>query len=83
MGISVLGEYVIRIYNEVRNRPIHLVARVTSDRTSLQPNQPWATEDVSEKQLFGMVRQINETLRSDVGILAGMSGTVNPSKSSP
>ena len=82
MGISVLGEYVIRIYNQVRNRPIHLVARVTSGRTSLRSDLLPTTENASEEKLVNMVRQINETLESDAGISAGLSGTVTASNTS-
>jgi len=42
LGISVLGEYVARIYDEVRGRPIYIIDRMT-DRTSggaWRPDQP-------------------------------------------
>ncbi len=31
LGIGILGEYVIRIYNQVRQRPLFVVARCTND----------------------------------------------------
>ncbi len=30
LGIAVLGEYVLRIYNQVRGRPLYLIHRITS-----------------------------------------------------
>lgn len=38
LGISILGEYVIRIYDQVRNRPVYLTASVRNAR-----RQPAAT----------------------------------------
>ncbi len=39
LGISILGEYVIRIYDQVRNRPVYLTDRVIN-RTTLPPAKP-------------------------------------------
>jgi polyisoprenyl-phosphate glycosyltransferase len=36
MGIAILGEYVIRIYDQVRNRPLYLVDRMVNMKTSEQ-----------------------------------------------
>ena len=33
LGISMLGEYVTRIYDQVRGRPLYLVDRVVSSET--------------------------------------------------
>ncbi len=67
LGISVLGEYVIRIYNQVRNRPIHLVARVTNRHTTRQLCQSPAPRNGSEATLLEMVRQIDTTLTNGSG----------------
>lgn len=43
LGISVLGEYVIRIYDQVRNRPGYIIDRVTNidpDRRTPPSRQP-------------------------------------------
>ncbi len=41
LGIAVLGEYVIRIYDQVRARPLFIVARkVNFDRHELEPAEP-------------------------------------------
>jgi dolichol-phosphate mannosyltransferase len=39
LGIAVLGEYVMRIYDQVRNRPLFLVARTVNldERAALEP----------------------------------------------
>lgn len=34
LGIGILGEYVIRIYSEVRQRPLFLIERCTNERLS-------------------------------------------------
>ena len=62
LGISVLGEYVIRIYNQVRNRPTHLVARKTSRPATRPVRQPSAGGNVSETRFLEMVHQIDRTL---------------------
>jgi len=44
LGISVLGEYVVRIYDQVRARPIYLVGRAVGRRKlspRLSPNKTW------------------------------------------
>jgi len=30
-GIGIIGEYISRIYNEVRNRPKYIIDRIVSD----------------------------------------------------
>ena len=62
LGISVLGEYVIRIYNQVRCRPIHLVARVTNGQMTGMSPRPHEPGQVREETLLKMVRQIDATL---------------------
>lgn len=44
LGICILGEYVIRIYDQVRNRPLYLVDRTANITTSQWPD----IEDNSE-----------------------------------
>ncbi len=39
LGISILGEYVIRIYDQVRSRPVYLADKVVN-RLRLPPAQP-------------------------------------------
>jgi polyisoprenyl-phosphate glycosyltransferase len=73
MGISVLGEYVIRIYDQVRHRPIHLVDRVIAADTpqSAPPLPPGNLND--EDRLLELVRQIDATLESDVSQTVSVS----------
>jgi glycosyltransferase involved in cell wall biosynthesis len=49
LGIGVLGEYVVRIYDQVRGRPKFIVARETKTETWEEPTFPAAAavEDVS------------------------------------
>jgi glycosyltransferase involved in cell wall biosynthesis len=75
LGISVLGEYVNRIYNEVRRRPIHLVARVTNGNTDELLES--ATQAVSEQRLLDMVQQIDRTLTSDSESSPVVAGAVD------
>jgi glycosyltransferase involved in cell wall biosynthesis len=66
MGISVLGEYVIRIYDQVRHRPIHLVDRVVA-ADNRRPEIPPAPRDlIDEDRLLAMVHQIDTTLETSV-----------------
>jgi len=66
MGISVLGEYVIRIYDQVRQRPVHLVDRFIA-AGGRQPEVPATPRDlIDEDRLLAMVRQIDTTLESNV-----------------
>jgi polyisoprenyl-phosphate glycosyltransferase len=46
LGISILGEYVTRIYDQVRGRPLYLVARTTN-----LPNSPVSEEFACETLL--------------------------------
>lgn len=39
LGIGILGEYAIRIYDQVRNRPQYIVARSTNIEPAVRPNQ--------------------------------------------
>jgi polyisoprenyl-phosphate glycosyltransferase len=48
LGISMLGEYVVRIYDQVRGRPLYLVDRTTNFRHETQTAQePTAQADMS------------------------------------
>lgn len=64
MGISVLGEYVIRIYNAVRQRPIHLVDRVVNGPTA-EEKPTASTLPQDELQLLKLIQQIDHSLAAD------------------
>lgn len=40
LGISILGEYVVRIYDQVRGRPLYIVARRAGPRVETAPDAP-------------------------------------------
>jgi hypothetical protein len=46
LGISMLGEYVIRIYDQVRGRPLYIIDRVVERKP--QPIEPPCLADVEE-----------------------------------
>lgn len=62
LGISVLGEYVTRIYNAVRQRPIYLTQRVVNDQKDTTVAPDHGPQD--EQRLLDMVRQIDRTLNT-------------------
>lgn len=78
MGISVLGEYVIRIYDQVRQRPIHLVDRMIT-ANHRQPEVPPNPRDlIDEDRLLAMVRQIDTTLAGDLSETLPRSHELKP-----
>lgn len=40
LGIAILGEYVIRIYDQVRARPMYIVARKVNFQSTVAPDDP-------------------------------------------
>ncbi len=55
LGIGVLGEYVVRIYDQVRGRPQYVVARVLNQRTG--ESLGLSTSDIKVlEELDGIVR---------------------------
>jgi polyisoprenyl-phosphate glycosyltransferase len=53
LGISILGEYVIRIYDQVRNRPLYLVDRtVNVEETVFQLQTSDAWGDLRDAELL-------------------------------
>ena len=57
-GISVLGEYVIRIYDQVRSRPVYLVSNVRRRR---KPETP--VDEAFEKQ-HGLLEELDQQYNS-------------------
>lgn len=58
LGISMLGEYVVRIYDQVRGRPLYLVDRTVN----VAPDAPQATFVVAAKPRPGEKQDNFETL---------------------
>jgi dolichol-phosphate mannosyltransferase len=65
LGISMLGEYAVRIYDQVRNRPLYLVDRVVNFHAPAPPQQdtppesrasPYETRE-SQRQPATMIRR--------------------------
>jgi dolichol-phosphate mannosyltransferase len=57
LGISILGEYVIRIYDQVRGRPLYLVARRVNFDEPTSAESPDALDEPSD-----MVELLDEAL---------------------
>jgi dolichol-phosphate mannosyltransferase len=66
LGISMLGEYVSRIYDQVRNRPLYLVDRAVNMNTSL-PSAELSTEekDAAYEQLLRDAEELIEIAHSE------------------
>ncbi len=72
-GVSVLGEYVIRIYTEVRRRPANVVERTLNFSREMESTTP-ISEDHIEQRLWVMAHQIEQTINPEhesVSLLAG------------
>jgi hypothetical protein len=48
LGISILGEYVVRIYDQVRRRPMYLVDRVVNVPQSSWPGAPLVSRNADD-----------------------------------
>ncbi len=64
LGISMLGEYVVRIYDQVRGRPIYVVDRVVagSDETGAAKEPQVGEADSEEADAAEVVRQLRALL---------------------
>jgi len=63
MGIAILGEYVIRIYDQVRARPLYLVDRMvnmqTKTRTNSKGDKPYLALLLEAMNLLDAARFLN------------------------
>jgi len=69
LGVSILGEYVIRIYDQVRARPLSLVARRVCRNSMPQPtttSEPLAMPVVQEQELLEEARALLETFERNL-----------------
>ena len=70
LGISILGEYVIRIYDQVRNRPIYLardtrnIGLLTKTDSSQSPSSCDRPLSTSERKGFELLEQIQQDLNT-------------------
>ncbi len=70
LGISILGEYVIRIYDQVRNRPVYLVDRtVNVEKTSQDIESPEKT--TGDQLLTEAMNLLAEASTQNGGSMAG------------
>jgi dolichol-phosphate mannosyltransferase len=61
LGICILGEYVIRIYDQVRARPLYLVDRVVNLRSTPSDSTP-AAADQPEREILADLEQLRQML---------------------
>ncbi|NIP86479.1 MAG: glycosyltransferase [Planctomycetales bacterium] len=75
LGISILGEYVTRIYDQVRGRPLYLVARRVNcdqDRQTLVDESTQLSELLGEAQ--SLLRSVAEARPADAAVRAAGNG---------
>ncbi len=70
LGISMLGEYVARIYDQVRGRPLYLVDRTVGDQVTAERRSNLATEseDAAYRRLLdesNELLKLRETIASE------------------
>ncbi|MFH1924403.1 MAG: glycosyltransferase, partial [Planctomycetota bacterium] len=58
LGICILGEYVVRIYDQVRARPLYLVDRTVNIQFSSYPLEHGATDETPYDELLEQVAQL-------------------------
>ncbi len=77
LGISMLGAYVARIYDEVRGRPVYLIERSVNDPGAHRPVRT-DDEDQALEQLVGdstaLVAMTNESAYTVMEPTAGVDG---------
>ena len=64
LGIGVLGEYVIRIYDQVRQRPLYITQRIEAGKTSVGHAERFVTNPEAERLLDDVAMQQANTKRS-------------------
>jgi dolichol-phosphate mannosyltransferase len=60
LGIAILGEYIARIYDQVRNRPMYIVARTTSSAQNRDDSSQHANETRLLQQIENLQRELRE-----------------------
>jgi dolichol-phosphate mannosyltransferase len=67
LGIAILGEYIARIYDQVRGRPMYVVARtvnLTRENPARGHSQTPSPVDLTETGLLESVREIEQTIQA-------------------
>jgi dolichol-phosphate mannosyltransferase len=59
LGIAILGEYIARIYDQVRDRPAYVVAE-TKNLTSEEPNASVKTEQELLLDIQGLLKELED-----------------------
>lgn len=77
LGICILGEYVVRIYDQVRNRPLYLVSRTVNVRTggsgeslSQGDRNAWTDEASTDAESLALLQeaaQLHESVARAMG----------------
>lgn len=66
VGIAIVGEYVVRIHDQVRNRPRYIVARTTNTKTVHDaPQREQSAADIDELELLNQVDEISRDLKEN------------------
>ena len=66
VGIAILGEYIVRIHDQVRNRPRYIVTRTTNGKTvadTARSEQNYRSDD--ELELLDQVDSISRDLKQN------------------
>ncbi len=67
MGVSVLGEYVVRIYDQVRGRPSYIVGRRVGQAEPRPGVETTAGECVAELSLASQTRELATLVAAETG----------------
>ena len=72
LGISILGEYVIRIYDQVRCRPVYVADRVVNrmKRSTSEPRQEFSGIKDNVDRLELLLESLEREHQSDSSVLA-------------
>jgi hypothetical protein len=66
LGIGILGEYVIRIYDQVRHRPLYLIDRTVNVGCPLPPTPERPVDGRQDTPYTELLEEASELLNSNV-----------------
>ena len=83
LGIAILGEYIARIYDQVRNRPMYIVARsLNASQPPLGLSSPNPAESVLLKQIDELKQELRDATNMSTPTL-GQPSLGQPSLGQP